>query len=113
VVKVEGGNGDRGRFAVSVTGERVPRVCDCVCFTTGSSRVAHGWAARLGHSLVAPVPSLFTFKIKGDSRLQGLAGLAVPDASVRLVISGRDAVAAGQKSKSSKSLYRKDVADVS
>ena len=43
------------------------------------------WAMlnKLGHKVVSPVPSLFTFNIK-DARIKGLAGIAGP-ASVKLV----------------------------
>jgi predicted Rossmann fold flavoprotein len=37
----------------------------------------------LGHTIVEPVPSLFTFNTK-DLRLRDLAGVAVPQASVRI-----------------------------
>jgi predicted flavoprotein YhiN len=42
-------------------------------------------AASLGHPIVPPVPSLFTFDVKDDPRLVGLAGLAVKDVEVKLV----------------------------
>lgn len=41
-------------------------------------------ARGLGHGLIEPVPSLFTFRIT-DPLLEGLAGVSVPDAEVRLV----------------------------
>lgn len=41
-------------------------------------------ACGLGHSLVEPVPSLFTFRIT-NPLLEGLAGVSVPMAEVRLV----------------------------
>jgi predicted flavoprotein YhiN len=112
---VQRSDAEGGGFSVSVKGERGLRLCDCVCFSTGSSRVAHQWAARLGHKLIAPVPSLFTFKVKGDQRLEGLAGLAVPDSSARLVIARKndlsEADGAGRKEKMAKRLYRKDMQD--
>ncbi len=40
---------------------------------------------KLGHRVVAPVPSLFTFNVK-DKRLEGLLGLSVPRA--RAVVEG-------------------------
>lgn len=39
---------------------------------------------RIGHTLIQPVPSLFTFKIK-DEVLHALAGLSVPKASVKIL----------------------------
>jgi predicted Rossmann fold flavoprotein len=50
---------------------------------TGGERGGYQMAAGLGHTIAAPVPSLFTFKIE-DVRLAGLAGVSVPDAKVRL-----------------------------
>jgi predicted Rossmann fold flavoprotein len=51
---------------------------------TGSDANAQAILAGLGHSLAAPVPSLFTFNIQ-DPRLDGLAGLSVPQAELRLL----------------------------
>jgi len=50
---------------------------------TGSNAQGWAWAKQLGHTLVAPVPSLFTFNIP-DKTLQALAGISVPEARVRL-----------------------------
>lgn len=50
---------------------------------TGSNSQGYAWAESLGHSLVPPVPSLFTFTI-ADPRLEGLAGLSVPQARLKL-----------------------------
>lgn len=50
----------------------------------GSAASGLDLAASLGHTIQAPVPSLFTFKIK-DVLLEGLAGVAVPDAEVRVL----------------------------
>lgn len=56
---------------------------DRLLLATGGSSQGHAWARGLGHTLAAPVPSLFTFNIK-DSRLAGLAGLSVAPARVSL-----------------------------
>ncbi len=56
-------------------------VADRLVLATGSNPQGWEWAQTLGHSLETPVPSLFTFTIK-DPRLEGLSGLAVPDATV-------------------------------
>jgi predicted Rossmann fold flavoprotein len=50
---------------------------------TGGERGGYLMAAGLGHTVAAPVPSLFTFRID-DPRLAGLAGVAVADAKVRM-----------------------------
>lgn len=38
--------------------------CDFVLQATGAAREGHGWAKRLGHTVSAPVPSLFTLTVK-------------------------------------------------
>ncbi|MCC6723365.1 MAG: NAD(P)/FAD-dependent oxidoreductase [Saprospiraceae bacterium] len=51
---------------------------------TGSSPRVWEMLKELGHSIVPPVPSLFTFNIK-DKRIDGLMGLSVPSAAVKVV----------------------------
>jgi hypothetical protein len=48
---------------------------DFVLLSTGSSRQGHELAQKLGHSIVEPQPSLFTFKVK-DAALAELAGVS-------------------------------------
>lgn len=62
--------------------ETIP--ADRVILATGSSRPGHQLAERLGHQIVAPVPSLFTFNIP-EPWLTGLAGTSVANARVRLL----------------------------
>ncbi|KAG6779360.1 hypothetical protein POTOM_015737 [Populus tomentosa] len=50
---------------------------DYLLITSGSSQQGHSLAAQLGHSIVDPVPSLFTFKI-ADSGLAELSGVTFP-----------------------------------
>jgi predicted Rossmann fold flavoprotein len=57
--------------------------CDRLLIATGSNPLGYRWAINLGHTIESPVPSLFTFNIK-DPRLQGLAGVSVNQAQVRL-----------------------------
>jgi predicted Rossmann fold flavoprotein len=64
------------------SGERL--WCDRLLLATGSSPQGHRWARQLGHAIAPPVPSLFTFSIR-DPRIQGLAGVSVPQAHLRLV----------------------------
>ena len=56
-----------------------PLSCLRLLLATGSNREAWEWAASLGHTLVPPVPSLFTFNIS-DAALQKLSGVSVEDA---------------------------------
>jgi predicted Rossmann fold flavoprotein len=51
---------------------------------TGSSPRIWELLKELGLAIVPPVPSLFTFNIK-DKRIEGLMGLSVPSATVRVV----------------------------
>lgn len=52
---------------------------DTVLIATGGSKRVWDIVKKLGHKIVDPVPSLFTFNIK-DKRIQGLAGVSVPEA---------------------------------
>lgn len=58
-------------------------VFDKIMLATGSSTTAWDWLRNLGHTIVPPVPSLFTFNTK-DARLRDLAGVSVPMVSLRI-----------------------------
>jgi hypothetical protein len=60
-----------------------PTVFDKVMVATGSTPAVWEWLRELGHAIVAPVPSLFTFNTK-DTRLRELAGVSVPKATVSI-----------------------------
>jgi predicted Rossmann fold flavoprotein len=71
----------RGRLeAVLTTGERV--LADRVLIATGGTKGSAGIpiAESLGHTIVPPVPSLFTFHVD-DPRLKGLEGVAAQAAA--------------------------------
>jgi predicted Rossmann fold flavoprotein len=73
---------DRSGFVVrSKTGETL--TADRILLATGSNPQGYAWAAALDHTIEPPVPSLFTFTID-DARLQGLAGISVPNARVEI-----------------------------
>lgn len=108
----EGGGG--GGFEVVVQqadGQTVRHNATSVLIAAGSSRKAWEWAARLGHRLVSPAPSLFTLdleEVKGDAGegnpwLRDLAGISVPHATVTLLeapkpdAAGAAAAAEGEK----------------
>ncbi|MHB8606207.1 MAG: BaiN/RdsA family NAD(P)/FAD-dependent oxidoreductase [Thermoplasmatota archaeon] len=77
-----------GRFEARIrSGE--PLVADAVLLATGSSPSGLRLAAALGHKLVPPVPSLFTFVVK-DPRLDGLAGVAVEKTRLRLKVGAEE-----------------------
>ena len=58
-------------------------VCDAVVMAAGSSKKVWELSKALRHSIISPVPSLFTFNIK-DTRIKDLLGISVPNASVQL-----------------------------
>jgi hypothetical protein len=65
------------------TGETV--ACERLLIATGGGKAGGGLelARQLGHTIVPPVPSLFTFQVT-DPRLTGLAGFAAEHAEVRV-----------------------------
>jgi predicted Rossmann fold flavoprotein len=69
-------------FQVELKNERVMK-CDRLLIATGSNPLGYRWAKNLGHKIEPTVPSLFTFNLR-DSRLQGLAGVSVSNAQVKL-----------------------------
>jgi len=58
-------------------------VADAIIITAGSSLQVWKMLAATGHTIVPPVPSLFTFNIS-DKRLQDLQGLSVSKATVSI-----------------------------
>lgn len=70
-------------FAVTLqSGESIP--ADRILLATGGSRAGLELARSLGHEVVPPVPSLFTFKVQ-DSRIENLPGVAVEHVECQLV----------------------------
>ncbi|MGE0671019.1 MAG: NAD(P)/FAD-dependent oxidoreductase [Parachlamydiales bacterium] len=57
--------------------------CDKLLIATGSFPQGHEFAKAFGHTIVPPVPSLFTFNVP-TSPLLDLSGIAVPDAIVQI-----------------------------
>ena len=76
VEKVDGG------FIVHIDKED-PIPCSAVILATGSNPHGHALAVELGHTIVSPVPSLFTFNVP-TSPLLDLAGIAVTGAELSL-----------------------------
>ncbi|WP_198807804.1 NAD(P)/FAD-dependent oxidoreductase [Leptolyngbya sp. BL0902] len=69
-------------FTVAVKEEPSWR-CDRLLLATGSSALGYRLAQSLGHTLVPPVPSLFTFNV-ADPDLHALAGVSVEDVALTL-----------------------------
>lgn len=66
-----------------ITNTQPPLVADKVLVTTGSSETIWKLLEQLGHHIITPVPSLFTFNTK-DTRLRDLAGVSVPAATLEV-----------------------------
>jgi predicted Rossmann fold flavoprotein len=77
-------DGNISEFELELKGDEQKKF-DRVLLATGGNPQGHKLAAALGHTIVPSVPSLFTFNVT-DSRLQGLAGISFPDASLRLQV---------------------------
>lgn len=82
---VLGVNTEDGQFRVQVKSgqELVEMRGDRLLLATGSHPSGYQLAQRLGHTLVPPVPSLFTFKIN-DAALRELSGISVTEGRVEL-----------------------------
>ena len=63
-------------------------IADRVLLATGSNPSGYKWAQALGHPILTPVPSLFTFNIP-DPRLKNLPGVSVKSATVKLPTAGK------------------------
>jgi len=66
-----------------ITTQNQDYTCDKLVLTAGSSKPIWKLLADIGHTIVAPVPSLFTFNIK-DNLLQDLPGVSVQNVEVSL-----------------------------
>jgi predicted Rossmann fold flavoprotein len=70
------------RFEVTLkSGETLG--CDRILLATGSNPQGYRLAAALGHAIIPPVPSLFTFNIP-DPQLRSLAGVAIHPIQMQL-----------------------------
>uniref|UniRef100_A0A0E0FEU6 FAD-dependent oxidoreductase 2 FAD binding domain-containing protein n=1 Tax=Oryza meridionalis TaxID=40149 RepID=A0A0E0FEU6_9ORYZ len=82
---------ENGKFVVKVekrTADFVDHVnAKYVLVATGSSQQGYSIATQFGHSIIAPVPSLFTFKIT-DKRLADLSGVTFPRVKAKLKLDG-------------------------
>ena len=80
VTNIEVPNAD-GKWVVHTNGETYR--ADRLIVTTGSNPAVWQLLAKLGHQLVAPVPSLFAFDTK-DTRLRDLSGISLPWAQLHI-----------------------------
>ncbi len=79
--KTQNATDEAHQFSI-ITNQKVLKA-DKIIVATGSSTEIWKTLQNLGHTIVQPVPSLFTFNIK-DSRIKDLAGLSVPNATVQV-----------------------------
>ncbi len=70
------------KFVVKTSSENF--TADYVLVASGSNSKVWNMTEALGHTLVQPVPSLFTFNI-ADARLKDIPGTSVPKASVKVL----------------------------
>ncbi|XP_050223418.1 uncharacterized protein LOC126673353 [Mercurialis annua] len=77
----------RGKFHLKVEKRTIDFVeaveADYLLIASGSSKQGHNLATQLGHSIVDPVPSLFTFKVE-DPQLAELSGVTFPKVEAKL-----------------------------
>lgn len=64
-----------------------PLIADRLLLATGSSPQGHLFAASLGHTLIPPIPSLFTFNVP-SSPLLDLPGIALPRVKLQIKETG-------------------------
>lgn len=74
-----------GRLQLSLSGEKQPRIFDKVIVATGGSPKREGleWLKKLGHKIIDPVPSLFTFNMPDES-VTDLMGIVVDNTLVNI-----------------------------
>ena len=58
--------------------------CDRILVATGSNILGYKIVEYLGHNIISPIPSLFTFKIE-DIRFQGLEGISLAQVGLKLL----------------------------
>lgn len=66
--------------------------CEKIVVATGSNPKIWNLLSELGHNIVSPVPSLFTFDIK-DERIKDIPGVVAKDVEVKVI--GTDLVSQG------------------
>ncbi len=72
-----------GRWQIQLTGSANTSIFDKIMIASGSTPAVWQLLQDLGHQIIEPVPSLFTFNSK-DTRFRDLAGVSVPQASLRI-----------------------------
>jgi predicted Rossmann fold flavoprotein len=73
---------EENHFLLHLANEEVIS-CDKVILATGSNPQGHAFAKKLGHTIVEPVPSLFTFNIPSSPLLE-LSGITIAKVKLQL-----------------------------
>lgn len=79
--------GELSKFEVRLKNGEVI-ICDRLLLASGSNPTGYQIAKQLGHQIIPPVPSLFTFNIP-DPKLRELAGVSVEKVKLNLKIVGK------------------------
>ena len=89
VVDLKAPSSDYKRWKVKTRNGELYEANQVMCCTGSSPRI---WELlkQLGHQIVAPVPSLFTFNIK-DKRIHGIPGISMPKTRLKIVDSKLEA----------------------
>lgn len=76
---------EEGDFRIQTDGEKIYQGKAILVATGGNGNPqAYRWITNLGHTIVKPIPSLFTFNDPAK-KFKDLMGISVPDAVVRIV----------------------------
>ena len=82
---------ERNKAGFKVISSNNTYYADKLLLATGSSSMVWKRLEELGHHIISPVPSLFTFKIN-DQRLNGLQGISFPLVKTKLKIPSEDTI---------------------
>ena len=74
---------DHDHFEIAIKGQ-APLLCRSLLIATGSSPEGYSWAKMLGHTIIPPVPSLFSFTVP-SSPFRPLSGISVDPVEVQIV----------------------------
>ena len=86
---VESISKENAQFKIKTSTDRF--IADKLVIATGSSPKFWELITKLGHTIIEPVPSLFTFKIN-DKRIKEIPGVSVANATVKLVRSNFESI---------------------
>lgn len=80
--KVESISKENNQYKIKTSSDNF--IADKLVIATGSSPIFWDLITKLDHTIIQPVPSLFTFKIN-DKRIKEIPGVSVSNATVKLV----------------------------